>query len=210
MPHKIDMPYLRGTYTKWQKQLLAADAKRPTLAGKVKRLEYEVRKIAPEKQYFLHPETFNQIAGGIYVSDLAITREFVDAAVFRNFITGDKWRNHWIEIQFKPNVYVDCIRCVVYCAKRGGTSLNTWGTGTGAFVNQPDPTGFTLYADRTFRPPHGTSEPHYRMSVRLNNLTEYNSEADVIDRNNVRVAFIYEMASAGDLYTTYKLCLTNK
>jgi len=196
------MAYLRGT-----KAFTARKA--PTLVNKVNRLQREVNRQKPEKIHWIDSANAAHVIGQKSI-DVDITRLFIDEARFRDDITGDKWYNHSLDVRLKFDTPINGLRVVIYTPKRSGTTTAGLTTGYNSFIAPLDPTAFIVHLDRNINSNYNSEYPFLRFYTKLKALTQYNSEADIIDRNNIRVAILYEAQAAGNVYYSWDLTVTNK
>mgnify|MGYP000608867388 CR=1 FL=1 len=194
--------YLRGTKAFQSRRA-------PTLSNKVTRLERQVNRQRPEKIHWIDStNTFHAL--GQKSIDFDVTRLFINSTRFRDDITGDKWYNHSIDLRLKFDTPINGLRVVIYTPKRSGTTTAGLTTGYTSFTAPLDPTAFIVHLDRAINSNYNSEYPFLRFYAKLNSLTQYNSEADILDRNNIRVAILYEASNAGNIYYSWDLMVTNK
>jgi len=196
--------YLRGTK--------AFQARRaPTLANKVTRLERQVNRQKPERIHSIKALIKNTPLAQFDFIEVDVTRELINnTPFFRENITGDKWYNHFLQFKLHFNTSIQGYRIIIYTPKRSGSTTAGLGANSASWTAILDPTAFQVHLDRYYNSPHTNSEPKATHSVRLNSLTQFNSEVNIIDRNNVRVFVLWETKSAGDLRYEWDLTVTNK
>jgi len=195
--------YLRGTKA-------FRSRKAPTLANKVNRLERQVNRQKPEKIHHIDSALVTVPTAQFAHVDKDITRNFVDSTRFRDDITGDKWYNHSLKLKLHFNSPIFGLRIVIYTPKRSGTTNAGLSASSASWTAILDPTAFIVHLDRYYNAPDINSEPKLGYYVNLKSLCQYNSEVDIIDRNNVRVSILWEAKAAGDLRYDWDLAVTNK
>lgn len=205
----IYTPMLRGTVNKanayWSRP------KPPTLKNQVQRLERQVARNRPERQYFTDGTNTSSFSLGYSSVDTDITSELVGSAGFRNKITGDKWMNESLKFMFyTSNGQINHVRVVIYSHKRPGASVS-WGTGISSLNLLPDPSAVKIYYDRTFNQVASASTQIHGQGFALcKSLTLYNSDSGTIERNAIRIAFIVDSDGSCDVAWSAELALRNK
>jgi len=194
--------YLRGTKAFQSRRA-------PTLANKVDRLSRQVNRQKPEKIHFINNTNVGHVVGH-KTFEADVTRVFIDSTRFRDDITGDKWYNHSLDLRIKFDAPINALRVIIYTPKRSGTTSAGLTTGFSNFNTPLDPTAFVVHSDRAYNPGYNSAQPFLKMYTKLNSLTQYNSETDTIDRNNIRIAFLYDASATGTIYFSYDLTVTNK
>lgn len=199
-------PYLRGS------KKVTAVGKQADLRNKVNRLERQVARLKPEVIQYVHNENCNSTGVGWNQVTLDVTRDLITWANFRDNIDGDKWHNLAIQIRiWAANASISTIRLVCYIPTRAAA---VWTPSTGfSAVEIPDKTAFKVLSDVLVT--HDIDQYGFQTQyVNLGKaLTYYNSDADVIDRNHIKVAIVWEtgsVASVLDIVTSYGLLVTNK
>jgi len=162
--------------------------RKPSLQSQVDKLK---RKVAANKAELF---TFKQ-GGSITAPSTAtaqtnvnLTDLFYTNSDFRDDITGNSWKNHWMDIRYGvPN---DCtmLRVIVYVPKRPG--LNFVPT-TRPALQQPDHNTFWVLYDKAMTPDVNTNHIHKARFSLKNLRTEYSSDGSTLDKGEVKVAFIY-------------------
>jgi hypothetical protein len=161
---------------------------RPSLQMQVDKLK---RKVAANKSEIftfnqgasITPPSTNQTQTNVNITDLIYTD-----TDFRDDITGNTWKNHWMDIRYIVPNNMTTFRVVVYVPKRPG--LNFVPT-TRAMLKQPDHNTFWVLYDKAVTPDVSTNHI-YKARLNLKNLkTEYSSDGTTLDRGEVKVALIY-------------------
>lgn len=184
--------------------------RKPTLKNKVDRLERSVAKLKPELQEY---DVDRQLTSAVVFNnndDFDISDSLKDNASFRDWVTGDKWVNKLLTMQFTSlSAGISRVRVIVYTPKRAGNI--GYSNGTNVFTHQPDMTAFKVYYDNTFIPNSSASFLHEKIEVPIRSVTSYNSEDDILDRNNIRIVFLWSSTAAGaNLEYTANLYYHNK
>ena len=195
--------YLRGTKAFQSRRA-------PTLINKVNRLERQVNRQKPEKIHFIDSAIFNNPTASYAFVDFDVTRLFINDTRFRDDIMGDKWYNHSLKLKLHFNTAIEGLRIVVYTPKRSGTTNSGLGANSVSWSAILDPTAFQVHLDRYYNSAYINSEPKLGYFCKIKSLCQYNSEVDIIDRNNIRVALLWETKSAGDLRYDWDLTVSNK
>lgn len=197
------MAYLRGTK--------AFRARRsPTLVNKVERIQRQLNRQRPEKIHWINSDSINVPSAQIKHYDVDLTRSLINSTRFRDDITGDKWYNHSCNLRLKFNSPILNLRVLVYTPKRSGIVTANLSNSSADYTSILDPTAFIVYLDRYYNASYNGVEPALNFYCNCKSMTSYNSEEDVLDRNNIRICFIWEAATAGDLYYQSHLTITNK
>lgn len=201
------MKYLRGSLKYAPNRGVS-----PTLYNKIQALERKINKQKPEIQSHQKASFVSTASGGAHSLDLSVTRELISDANFRSWITGDKWYNDRFKFKFfTDDTTFHGMRVVVYAPTRAATTVVGWPGGYGNFTYIPDPTGYMVLYDKIFNTPATDTRFGGQASLSLRQLmTIYNSEADVIDRNTIRIAFLWFDTSASTLHYSYDHHFHNK
>jgi len=195
--------YLRGTKAFQSRRA-------PTLVNKVNRLERQVNRQKPETIHWIDSAIFNNPTASFAFVDFDVTRLFIDDTRFRDDITGDKWYQHSLKLKLHFNVPIQGLRVVIYTPKRSGTTNSGLAANSVSWTAILDPTAFKVHLDRYYNSTNTSDEPKLNIFTTVKSLCQYNSEVDIIDRNNIRVAFLWETKAAGDLRYSWDLTVTNK
>jgi hypothetical protein len=177
------MAYLRGTKK-------TPIRKAPSLANKVAALSAQVSKNKPEIQQFKFTAEPTTVVGSNDI-DTDVSRVLVDNADFRDSVTGDKWYNKQLRVHVTGTSDIPRLRLIVYVPLRAGTLVMT-GFANNPFDFIPDRTAWRVLYDRNYTSPNTAVGASGGVYLNLRSLmTIYNSDADVIDRNNIRVKLVY-------------------
>lgn len=171
--------------------------KRNTLRNEVLALKRQVNMQKPETQYFRATGYLTNSTTNVTLHNFNVTDSLINATDFRDNITGDRWRNKYLIINFTAINSARC-RLLVYSPRKAG---NTFGLSGGAtdFVVCLDPTAFWVMKDINFGKKQGTEDTTRTVRIPLSNLvTEYNSQNDIIERGEIRIAIVSKAYTAGD------------
>lgn len=203
----MNRPYnLRGSSSKYRLRVYRP----PTLKNRVDTLARKVAAQKPEIQYYDEAQLISFAGAGFSVTDIDATRELIDNASFRDYITGDKWKNLGLYVRCAgTGLNVTRLRILVYTPKRAGTSNFPALTGASIFTQIPDPTAFTTHSDYTWdaNDPIGSLTVQSQTSLKM--ITQYNSEADIVDRNGVRIWIARESSGVGGVQVHWQLKYNN-
>lgn len=200
------MKYLRGSLKYAPRRGVS-----PTLYNKVQALERKVNKQKPEIQSHQKASFVDSIGASGHSLDLSVTRELISDANFRTWITGDKWYNDRLSFKFfcdNPNVHG--LRVVIYVPTRAATTVVGWPGGYGNLTYIPDPTGYLVLFDRIFNNPSSDRFGGQGQVSLRQLMTIYNSEADVIDRNTIRLCYLWYAGANTTIHYSYDHRFHNK
>lgn len=203
--------YLRGSLTKVIRASAGGYVK-PTLQNQLNALKQQVSKNKPEKQYFIDNTQFISTGTTPEHFDYDVSDTLRISSSFRDFVNGDRWTNHYLELNFGVDfTALNKFRFVVYVAKKAGTALN--GTYAGVCTGPFDPESFWLIHDEYINAGAANQFTTLKRYVNLKQVQSvYNASAGAWERGRIRVCIITDPTSTPTLVAQVgtKLCFSNK
>lgn len=200
----VTSSYLRGAKVQVNKK--------PTLQNKVAKIERQISKLKPEVIQHINNENIVSTGFGTKVVTLDCTRDLIDWTEFRDKITGDRWYNKGLQFRIMSvSSNVSAIRVVVYVPARPSAVFSP--TAGYQLVEVPGQVPFKVLSDHLVTSDVNQFSFMTNYISLGNSLTEYNSTANIIDKNHVKIAVIWDSTSSAstlDLICSYSHLVTNK
>lgn len=174
---------------------------RPTLQGQITALRRQVNNTKPETQYFR--VSGGHTSGGTLLETVHhdVTSSLIASLSFRDLITGDQWKNHFIKFRIHGLPENKLFRVVVYVPKKSGT---LFAPSVQQYVSIPDPSSFWVLHDRTYTDKDTAADAHAQLHLSLKGLkTIYDSNAAVINKGEVIITVISTATTTSTLQYTY-------
>lgn len=208
------MGYLRGTRTRTYGSISLPtkplpNRTSPTLANKVRRLEYLLNKQKPELQQYRANFSDPSVIG-ISTYDHDFTNALIADSTFRDRVLGDRWYNKKLLLKFFPaDNGATTVRVIIYLPTK---STSTWSPSTNFFFTQiPDHTAFNVLHDKIYTKSHSTTRINGSVLVNLNNLlTYYDSDSGLVDSGSIKMKVIWYSTTSNPMYFSSSLYFTNK
>lgn len=198
---------LRGTVIKKDR---ATWNQRPTLQGQINALKAQVNKTKPETQFFrAYGSHTSTGTGAIDVVHHLITSSLIGNASFRDWITGDQWRNLFLKFRIHSVPNNTMFRLVLYVPKDPGV---TFSPSIHQYALIPDPSSYWILYDRTFTDKDVNADNHMQTQVSLKGLkTVYDSNAAATRKGDVIATIISTSTNGGVLsyHYAYELGFSN-
>ena len=135
----------------------------------------------------------------------SVTGNLHGSANFRDDVTGEKWRNHFLDLRYVGPNDMKTLRVVIYVPKKPGTSFVP---PSRKGVYQPDKNAFWVLYDKSHDLVANT-ETHKHAHVNLRKMiTEYSSSGTSLERGEIKITFITE-GSVGNVSYNYQLGFSN-
>lgn len=198
--------YLRGS----RKPLGVSGGGPPTLANKVRRLEYKINRLRPELKEFRSNITYAVPVGIGSLQTFTPTQDLIASPNFRDNVLGDRWRQCQLVIKLKgEDANLDTVRVMVYIPKSGAADhvpANPF-----RFTSMPDMSDVTVLADRLFEPSDPALTVHGTMKVPLNNVTAlYDSTNTTLERGALKIMVVTASSGAvSNLFMSYSYYYSN-
>jgi len=140
------------------------------------------------KSFFTSTQTFSSATGVAGVT-YNLTSLFTASGQFRDYVTGDKYINNWLRLNFLVQQNISAFRFVVYTPKKTTTDFLPSPTTTSDLTIVPDPAAFTVWHDEYINPPDTfNSDCGIRRTINLRRLmTIYNESSSVLERGEVKL-----------------------
>lgn len=157
------MGYLRGTNKSIQK------VPRNVTDYKLLSLQRQIYRNRPTVENFR--QTLNYIAPGGYQRYIAdLTNDFFTSSLYAPLVLGDRFRNHYLRLNFNLPGNFKQFRVVVYYSKNAGTNFQP-SADNGGFTLPADPAAFQVLADRTFTPEYSGGALCPQLKIPLKGIT---------------------------------------
>lgn len=181
----------------------------PTLANKIKRLEYKVNNLRPELKEFRTNATFQAPNGIGSLTTYQPTEDLIASPGFRNNVLGDRWRQtHLIIKFFGEDANLDDVRLMVYVPKSG--TANHTPPAPYRFTAMPDMSDVTVLADRQWTAIDPALTIHGTMKVPLKNITAlFDSTNTTLERGAVKIMVVTKSRAVTNLFISYSYYYSN-
>lgn len=189
---------LRGTMRKYERSVYN---KRPTLQNQITALKTQVARNKPETQFYRVSNNYNASVTGRYQFNILPTDSLINATDFRDNVTGDKWRNLFVDFSallLDTNI---AYRIMCYVPKKSGTRFTP---STEEFNRHHDPSAFWMISDEIVDNANTNSNNSskvvsYKKRFNLRGLhTIFNSSSSVLERGEIVVSIIGSAPSTGN------------
>lgn len=207
------MGYLRGTKGS---STVIVNTKRPkTVKEELRSLKRHVALNKNAPHYFNLRSTLNSSGATSWTrQDISITDAFTSSTTYHDNISGDEYRNN--TLQTKVDIGQDVAKCrmIIYVPKNPGIVF-TPALSNDGFITQPDPNSFWVLKDVYIN--HNTdvftTATTYWCNLR-GLKTIFNTDANNIEKGNVRFMFLYLNTSTASgqptIFVSNQLSVTDK
>ncbi|AXQ65316.1 MAG: hypothetical protein [Circular genetic element sp.] len=176
-----------------------------TLQSQINRLERKVAQNTNEVITFKDGDNIFPSSTAFEQTTLSVTDDLHASANFRDDVTGEKWRNHWLDLRYVGPNDMSTLRVMIYVPKKPGTSFVPPAR---KGVYQPDNNAFWVLYDKSHDLVTNT-ESHKHARVNLRKLvSEYASSGSTLERGDIKITFIYA-GSTSNISYNYQLGFSN-
>lgn len=207
---RISNMYLRGTVAK---RARVTPSKPRTIRNELEVLKRRVAANTARRVYYREAKTIVGAGTPGYLrTDWSVTNDFIANPDFRKDINGDRWKNHYLKINYTGDTPdVAQMRLIVYSGKKAGAEFQPTADATG-FCTPLDPSAFTVYYDSMIQNPNALNPYHLSRLVRLNVNSLYNgsSTPGVLERGDIRVQIQFQNSATLNGGTAFtQLCVSD-
>ncbi|MBA7714749.1 hypothetical protein ES703_123781 [subsurface metagenome] len=136
---------------------------------------------------------------------ISVTDDLHGSADFRDDVTGEKWRNHYLDLRYVGPNDMSTLRVMIYVPKKPGTSFVP---PTRKGVYQPDKNAFWMLYDKSHDLTVNTeSHKHVRVNFRKM-ISEYASSGTTLEKGDIKISFITQ-GSLSNVSYNYQLGFSN-
>lgn len=136
---------------------------------------------------------------------LSVTDTLHGSTDFRDDVTGEKWRNHFLDLRYVGPNDMSTLRVMIYVPKKPGT---TFVPPARKGVYQPDKNAFWVLYDKSHDLTVNT-ESHKHAHVNLRKMiSEYASSGSTLEKGEIKITFI-TAGSTSNVSYNYQLGFSN-
>ncbi len=176
-----------------------------TLQSQINSLARQVNQNKSEVITFKDGDNIFPSSTSFEQTTISVTDDLHASADFRDDITGEKWRNHFLDLRYVGPNDMSTLRVMIYVPKKAGTSFVP---PTRKGVYQADSNAFWMLYDKSHDLTVNT-ETHKSVRVNLRKmLTEYSSAGTTLEKGEIKISFITE-GSVSNVSYNYQLGFSN-
>ena len=175
------------------------------LQSQINRLQRQVNQNKSEVITFKDGGNIFPTSTSFEQTTLSVTDTLHGSAGFRDDVTGEKWRNHFLDLRYVGPKDMITLRVMIYVPKKPGTSFVP-PQRKGVF--QPDKNAFWVLYDKSHDLSVNT-ETHKHAHVNLRKMiSEYASSGSTLEKGDIKITFL-TAGSLGNVSYNYQLGFSN-